>query len=173
MTTAIRPLRDVLRDALAGSLPDGWVYLPEGPLAVATPCLLVTDDGGATDDRGVPLSAVEQGFPREGLDAETVSDTARCAQLITDPPSDALLLESFRYYLEHDVFLPRAGAPPPPSGEETGGQAGRDFYDDLGPERQGTRCREDGCTRGTVAFSTRCRTHHFESVLGRACPFAH
>lgn len=173
MTTPIRPLREVLRDALEGTLPDGWLYLPDGPLAPTTACLLFADEGADTDDRGVPLQAVEQGFSREGLDSETVADTARCAQLITDPPSDALLVESFRYYLEHDVFLPRAGAPPPPSPEETGGQVGRDFYDDLGPEREGTGCREEGCTRGTVAFSTRCRIHHFESVLGRACPFVH
>lgn len=173
MTTAIRPLREVLRDALDGALPDGWLYLPEGDIAPSTPCLLLTDDGGDTDARGVPLAAVHQGFPREGLDSETAADTARCAQIIAAPPSDALLVESFRYYLEHDVFLPRAGAPPPPTSDETSGQVGRDFYDDLGPERQGTRCSEDACTRGTVAFSTRCRVHQFESVLGRACPFSH
>jgi prepilin-type N-terminal cleavage/methylation domain-containing protein len=48
----------------------------------------------------------------------------------------------------------------------------RDFYDLLGVERKGTRCRHVGCTRGTVAMSAFCRRHHYEQVQGHACPFA-
>jgi len=47
----------------------------------------------------------------------------------------------------------------------------RSFYDSLGVERVGTRCNAPGCTRGTVAWSVRCRVHHFESIRRRSCPF--
>ena len=51
-------------------------------------------------------------------------------------------------------------------------QADRVFYDQLGPERAGARCRAPNCERGAVALSMLCRVHHFESIQGRACPFS-
>ena len=47
----------------------------------------------------------------------------------------------------------------------------REFYDSLGPEREGPQCRHVGCARGAVAMSALCRRHHFEQVQGHACPF--
>jgi hypothetical protein len=50
-------------------------------------------------------------------------------------------------------------------------QQDREFYDLLGPERPGTGCRSPGCTRGCISLSALCRSHHFESIRGRPCPF--
>ena len=47
----------------------------------------------------------------------------------------------------------------------------REFYDRLGPERESTRCRREGCERGTVALSVFCRRHEFENLQQRPCPF--
>jgi len=49
----------------------------------------------------------------------------------------------------------------------------RKFYDGLGPEDNSSRCKHDGCNRGTVRFSTFCRLHHFENVRREPCPFHH
>lgn len=49
----------------------------------------------------------------------------------------------------------------------------REFYESLGPERSDVRCRRETCVRGAVANSVLCRVHHFESIQGRPCPFAH
>jgi hypothetical protein len=47
----------------------------------------------------------------------------------------------------------------------------REFFQSLGVEREGVRCRHPGCARGAVSMSVLCRRHHFEQVLARACPF--
>jgi hypothetical protein len=58
-------------------------------LSLDTPCLLLADDPNADfDERGIPLAAVSQGFPTEGLDRDMIEDTAQCARQFIDPPSD-------------------------------------------------------------------------------------
>lgn len=47
----------------------------------------------------------------------------------------------------------------------------RAFYDSLGVERKDVPCRHPNCARGAVSLSVFCRTHHYESVTGSACPF--
>jgi hypothetical protein len=113
-------LREALRAALAKDLPRGWVYLPAfGELSLDTPCLLLADDPDAElDEHGIPLAAVSQGFPAEGLDDATIKDTAEWARQFIDPPPDDLLLASYAYYLRFDAFLPSPEAPPPPSAAE-------------------------------------------------------
>ena len=49
--------------------------------------------------------------------------------------------------------------------------ADREFYDRLGSENSETRCKQNGCTRGQIAFSSFCRLHHFEMIRSRPCPF--
>jgi hypothetical protein len=58
-------LREVLRAASTNNLPGGWVYLPRpDELLLDTPCLLLSNDPDAEmDERGIPLTAVNQGFP--------------------------------------------------------------------------------------------------------------
>lgn len=50
-------------------------------------------------------------------------------------------------------------------------EADRAAYDLYGEERVDVKCRRAGCERGAVSLSAFCRTHHFESVQGRPCPF--
>lgn len=47
----------------------------------------------------------------------------------------------------------------------------RRFYDQLGAERPAVPCRSGGCLRGSITGSVFCRSHHFEQVYRRACPF--
>lgn len=165
-------LGSALRSALLRTLPSGWLYLPkEVALTPETECVLVDDPDAELDERCRPVEAVRAGFPREGLDTEGLADTADCAKLFQDPPSDALLVESFAYYLRFDAFLPRPGAGEPPPWEETQMKLDREFYDLLGPERPDQLCRRENCKRGAISHSVLCRIHHFEDIRGRPCPF--
>src|SRR5262245_43344951 len=81
--------------------------------------------------------------------------------------------------LERQPWQPGTRPPVPP--EERAAQerkfaearrAGdRVFYNSLGEERPTVPCRKAGCTRGSVSMSVLCKPHHFESVIGRTCPF--
>src|SRR3712207_3762186 len=98
-------LRDILRRAHSGNLPEGWIYLPTSDApGLDTECLLLDDQDGECDDRGIPLAAVERGFTHEGLDGETTVSTAQWATQFADPPPDDLLLESFLYYWRFDAL---------------------------------------------------------------------
>jgi hypothetical protein len=165
-------LRDTLRKAGSGILSQGWLYLPrETDLKPDTDCLLVGDEDYEADERGVPRVAIEQGFPFSSLDTATIEDVVQGASLLEAPASDELLVEAFRYYLLHDVYLPSPGAPDPPPAEEFRLILDREFYDCLGEERADVACRELGCTRGAVPLSGLCRVHHFENIMCRPCPF--
>ncbi|KAF0813694.1 hypothetical protein IGB42_02047 [Andreprevotia sp. IGB-42] len=52
-------------------------------------------------------------------------------------------------------------------------KAERSFYDGLGDEIPDATCREEGCNRGRVQYSVRCRIHHFEKHFKKPCPFTH
>lgn len=168
-------LKDLLRKALREELPEGWFYLPESPkVDLATRVLLITDGDDLEDDeRGIPREAARRGFPREGLDTPTLVSIAEGTTEFASRPSDDLLLQAFLYYQEHDAFLPRPGAPAPPSRSEFEQRRDREFYDSLGPERADVPCRESGCTRGAVSYSVLCRPHHFENVQRKVSPFQH
>lgn len=47
----------------------------------------------------------------------------------------------------------------------------RDYYEYFGEEDSTKPCRKEGCSRGSVKFSVFCRTHHFESVKKKPCPW--
>jgi hypothetical protein len=164
-------LREVLRRALTGDLPEGWVYLSSDVPDLYTECLLLEDAEGECGEDGMPLAAAEQGFPYEGLDGGTIMDTAKCAKQFADTPTDELLLESFLYYRRFDSWLPEPGAPEPQPWEETKRKLDREFYLSLGDERGDVACREPGCDRGAIHLSVFCRSHHFESVKREPCPF--
>jgi hypothetical protein len=167
-------LGQALRGALERTLPSGWLYLPaSADLTPSTPCVLslYSDSEHERDEDGKPVAAIEAGFPDEGLDTPLMEDTAEAVRHFQDPPSDELLLESFAYYLRFDAFLPRPGAPEPPSAEHIQYELDRQFYELLGPERTDRPCRHEGCPRGAVSLSALCRVHHFESIRGRVSPF--
>jgi hypothetical protein len=172
-TEARMTLREVLRVSLEQRLPCEELYLPRSEeLRLDTPCLLLSPSADSEfDAAGIPVAAVSQGFPVEGLDRATINGTAQWARQFADPPPDDLLLESFVYYLRFDAFLPSPGALPPPSLAEIRRRLDREFYDALGAERSDVPCRKEGCTQGAVAQSVFCRAHHFEMVRWRPCPF--
>ena len=169
MTTSRRTtFRFALRAAAVGTLGEGWLYLPASVKpTLDTPCLLIN----AHPDDDMEAVAVELGFPQEGLDLATMEDTARCARLLKDPPTDELLLESFVYYWRFDSWLPAPGAADPPPWEETKKRLNREFFDGLGDERLGEPCRFEGCIRGAIQQSVFCRVHHYEMIKKEPCPF--
>jgi len=75
----------------------------------------------------------------------------------------------------------RLGASPPLTEEEAAAiaqvaaemtlESNRNFYDKLGPERPGVRCRAPGCARGAIELSIYCRPHHYERLYHQPCPF--
>src|SRR5262245_57691562 len=124
-------IRDVLHAALSKTLRCGWVYLPgSDELSLDTPCLLLGDDDpdAEQNERGILLAAVNQGFPREGLDDATIEGTVEWARQFIDPPPDDLLLASFAYYLRFDAFLPSPEATRPPSAAQSMWRADAEFY---------------------------------------------
>ncbi len=132
MTRKMR-LREALHQAALNRLEDGWLYLPEGTILTPDkPCVLVDDDEAR-------VTLARDGFTRERLETRTLEQTTDCARSLHDPPSDELLVESFRYFLDFDAFLPYPGAPaPPPDG--SGLRLDGEFCDRLGPERADQRC---------------------------------
>ena len=163
-------LGSILRRALDGQLSGGWVYLPETTKwQPNTECLFLGD--GETDCDDEELKEKTEGFPVEGLDSGTIESVARGVLPFDRSPSDDLLLEAFVYYHRFDAFLPAPGAPDPPPWTETKRRLDKEFYDALGDERSDVRCKESGCERGAIRFSTLCRRHHFENVKREPCPF--
>ena len=45
------------------------------------------------------------------------------------------------------------------------------FYRQLRTEDQISPCRNSNCCRGSIRNSVFCRSHHFEMIYRRACPF--
>jgi hypothetical protein len=86
-----------------------------------------------------------------------------------------MLAEGHLEEVERQAWLPGNGSPPDAERQAMVAAAEREldrrFYESLGAERPGTRCKREGCRRGTVAFSVFCRPHHFGSVKRKTCPF--
>jgi hypothetical protein len=107
------------------------------------------------------------------LDAGCIEQVVDWADRLSGAEDAPARLDVFRYYFRFDAFPDRLGAPDPPPAEEIVRQIDLKFYDSLGPETPETRCRKEGCERGTVKFSVFCRSHHFENIRRRPCPFHH
>ena len=160
----------MIRLAANDELPPGWLCLPEGEITADTECVLLAD--AETDDPDdLENTAAALGFPVPGLETDDLKSIFDGAQDLIANPSDSVLVRAFNYYLEFDAYLPSIDAPDPPSPEKVLDAQDRQFYQSLGAEREGTLCRKAGCERGSVALSVFCRTHHFESVKKRPCPF--
>jgi hypothetical protein len=163
----ITPLREVLRQAAARTLEDGWLYLKDrDAITLDTSCLMVS---GADDCEALALGA---GFPHEGLDTSLLEGAADCARMFEPYPTDALLLESFLYYWRYDAWLPCPGAPEPLPPDEAQRIADQEFFVRLTPRSHFVACRIAGCQRGAIEHSALCNVHHFESIWKRPCPFA-
>lgn len=47
----------------------------------------------------------------------------------------------------------------------------RDHYLFYGDENSERPCKVEGCDRGSVKLSVHCRSHHFEKVMRKPCPW--
>lgn len=168
-------LTDLIRQAAAGELEDGWLQLPAREFSAATECLFLPyddfDNESEYDPDEMQAAATALGYPVEGLDTATLSQVFEYAQELADPVTDVLLTRAFGYYLEFDAFLPGIDAPDPPPQDVWQAALDREFYDFLGPEISGTVCDSPGCARGAIANGVFCRSHHFEMIFQRTCPF--
>ena len=167
----VTTLGAVLRAAAEGRLPAGWIYLQSKSVSSPDAPVYVAEAEESTDDAGRPVAALAAGFVVEGLEPAQLEDVAECCREFEDPPSDALLLESFLYYWRFDAFLPHPGAGEPPPWEEAQARLDREFYDGRGEERAATRCVAPECNKGRIRHSTLCRAHHFAMIHRRPCPF--
>ncbi|MFY9349814.1 MAG: hypothetical protein WBL20_17015 [Sphingobium sp.] len=164
-----KPLIALMMSAEEKVLPDGWIFLPAGEVVASSECLFIPDDS-CPDDDDIDDLAARMGFER-GLDTTTVEDICIGVKHINLTPSEDLYVRAFLYYEKFDAFLPSADAPDPPPLDEWRLGLDRKFYDQLGDEIPGSRCRREGCERDAVAMSAFCKKHHFESVNRRPCPF--
>ena len=109
----------------------------------------------------------------ETLDGRTIEHIVDWADQLSGEENDSARLEVFCYYCRFDSVPKALGDPEPPPAEEIIRKLDLGFYNNLGPEAPGTKCRKEECNRGTIQFSVFCRSHHFENVKRRRCPFQH
>src|SRR5262245_20399601 len=110
----ITTLGNVLRASRDGTMPPGWIYLPEVPtLALDTACMYIHDNDEVEREASIPVVARDAGFPQEGLNDDQLLMAVEWASLFQKPPSDALILEGFVYYRRYDAFPERPGVTAP------------------------------------------------------------
>ncbi|MGD0814975.1 MAG: hypothetical protein ABSA83_15325 [Verrucomicrobiota bacterium] len=166
-------LREVFQHAKRRTLPKKWLYLPaEADWTLDTDGILLDWEKEEKDADEVPFVAKKRNL-REALDGETIEDVIGWADRLAGREDNSARLEVFKYYLRFDAFPDRLGAPDPPPAAENLLRIDRQFYDSLGPESAGAKCRHEGCNRGTTKFSVFCRVHQFERVKKKPCPFHH
>ncbi|MDB6021998.1 MAG: hypothetical protein JWQ04_1855 [Pedosphaera sp.] len=166
-------IREIFRRAKQRLLPQQWLYLPnEGNWTLDTEGIFLDWENEEKDDAEVPLIAKEKNL-RETLDQQTIENIVDWADRLAGNENDLARLEVFRYYFRFDAFPDKLGAPDPPPADEILRRLDLKFYDSLGPEQPGTKCRKEGCSRGAKKFSVFCKIHHFEQVKKRPCPFNH
>ena len=118
----------------------------------------------------LPAGYFERGL-RSTIDYQTLEDCIQWSDRLTGKADDLAASKIIRYYLRFDAWPDRLDAPDPPPAHEIIARLDREFYEKLGEERPGTKCKRDECTRGTVQFSVLCRPHHFESIKGKPSPY--
>ena len=164
-------LRQVFHHAKSRTLPRQWLYLPaDAQWTLETEGTFLDWESEEKGEDEVPLIVKRMNL-REGLDDGTIEQVVDWADRLAGGENDLARLDVFLYYHRFDAFPDRLGAPDPPPAEEILQRLDLEFYDSLGPEAPGTRCKKVGCGRGTVKFSVFCRTHHFENVKKKPCPF--
>lgn len=166
-------LREIFQHAKRRTLAKGWLYLPAD-----TEWTLDTDgtflDWVSTEkDADEIPSAANRNNLREALDDGTIEQVVDWADRLAGREDDAARLDVFRYYFRFDTFPGELGSPDPPPADEITRRLDLKFYDSLGAERVDTKCRHEGCSRGTTKFSVFCRVHQFEQVKKKPCPFHH
>jgi hypothetical protein len=169
-------LQEVIKQIRGGGRTrDHWLFIQGSAeeLALSTDCALsrVEIDEDSEDlDEIIPPEFANRGL-RSTIDFETVKDCIAYADQLVGAQNDAAAAEVIRYYIRFDSVPQNLGAPDPPSWEETMIKLDREFFESLGPERDGTICRAPECSQGAIQFSAFCARHHFESIKKRPYPF--
>jgi hypothetical protein len=164
-------LREVFQHAKRRTLPGDWLYLPaDAEWTLDTDGIFLDGEDEEKDVDEVPVVAKSKNL-RETLDDQTIEQIVDWADKLAGKEDDAARLDVFCYYFKFDSVPDKLHAPDPPPVEIIRLQRDREFYDSLGSERTDARCRHEGCPRGTTKFSVFCRTHQFEKVKKRPCPF--
>ena len=163
-------LIDILRTAARaeGIHVDDWIYLQIDELRPDSRAILLAPEFDTVEDQEAAAAAV--GFPREGLQASDVKNIFEGVARLSATPTDEQIIRAFDYYLRFDAYLPSLDAPDPPSNDKIMLMMDRQFYESLGSEQPDTRCKREGCEKGTVYLSLFCAQHHFENVRGRPYP---
>jgi hypothetical protein len=105
------------------------------------------------------------------VDAELQPDMSQFAVTDKDPSRLESLWQRYSQasLREAPQELARKLAPPPPKNKMP--TTDREYYDFFGPENVAKKCQAENCQRGSVKFSAFCRTHHFENVKKKPCPW--
>ena len=108
------------------------------------------------------------------LPIEIVDDILSSAKSYLETPlSLRVLLDAILYYVENDAFLPEIGykgkSPAPYKTWQL--RTDRKFYYLLGTESKESKCAKEDCPRGAILVSKYCRTHQFEMIMRRPCPY--
>lgn len=158
-----------------GNPDEDWLFIKgDGSgLHLHTDCALAmveVDESTDEFEEIIPAELLERGL-HSTIDYETVKASIDWADRLTGRRDDEAAAEIIRYYIRFDAWPDRLGAPDPPPADEIIARLDREFFDSLGPEREGTTCRRDDCSRGAVTFSAFCARHHFENIKKKPCPF--
>jgi hypothetical protein len=168
---------DAMRMASADRLPLGWIFLDRQEPKTKRRCLVVHDDvlNENPEEAGEQIVA-EYGFPYSAFGTPAASRLAKTLRQLTPNPTDAQMLDGFRYYFNY-LEVPESLAPDrqPPIANWTKRSlfAGdHEFWLKLRdePERHDKPCRRPGCGKGAIPLSVFCREHHFEKIRGRPYP---
>ena len=170
-------LRDVITKIRnrEGNPDEDWLFIKgDGDdLDLDTDCALAMieiDEDSEEVEEIIPAELQERGL-HSTIDYETVKASIEWADRLATSKDDEAAAEIIRYYIRFDAWPEQLGAPDPPPADEIIARLDREFFDSLGAEREGTTCRREGCSRGAVAFSALCASHHFESIKKKPCPF--
>jgi hypothetical protein len=155
---------------------DEWLLIHGDPihLSLSTDCALSRveiDEDSEDFDEILPAEYVQRGLVST-IDYETLQQCVNWADQLACQQDDETAARFIRYFLRFGACPNTLGAPDPPTLDERRLESDRNFFEALGPEREGTQCKHWSCARGTVKFSVFCAIHHFESVRKRPCPFA-
>lgn len=167
-------LSSVFDKAIRGEAVPGWLYLPSDwrTWNAATPAYVLGYEACGGDAESIEAEAASQGY-REVAEDGTLCDIVSVARRVIGSDSFDACLEILVYYFRFDAFPSQPGQPDPPPRPVIQASLDRKFYDRLGSEQLERRCKQLNCHRGAVEHSIFCRVHHFESQMGRTCPFSH
>lgn len=168
-TTAIEiPLRTVLRAALVTKVDAGWFHLRPGWDSSLDEMILLIP--GEPD----PRVAARYGYFRAEQNMQLIEECAEWTRRFAPEPDDDLLVGVFRFRMNVGAWPPQDWFLPPELAARfkvLKEKEERKLYRALGAERPHVSCRREGCRRGAITASLFCRSHHFEMLLHRPCPF--